>query len=212
MSSTTANLAKQLENFYDGHSELAVFQDIIGTARLPNSPQETDSIIVITVDTETHGERHPPVLQQLYSEPVKPGLLLHQRLLPNTHLVNNAPFHKGDPEKNRFGGTRFTTHKEAELFMDQWFTCWPLNPAQPDQGNCPIVIMGHDVSGDVSGLMDSLHWDPSITGSLLRILDTWAMARSVRIPSRGYQIGLGTLVSHYNFAYRGVHTASNDAA
>jgi hypothetical protein len=47
---------------------------------------------------------------------------------------------------------------------------------------------------------------------MVRVLDTQAMARSVRIPSRGYQISLATLISYYNFAYRDSHTASNDAA
>jgi hypothetical protein len=60
MSSATANTAQKPRNFYNGHSDLAVFQDVIGTAHLDGSPSETNGIIVITIDIQTWGTYFPP--------------------------------------------------------------------------------------------------------------------------------------------------------
>ncbi|KAF2649766.1 hypothetical protein K491DRAFT_566932, partial [Lophiostoma macrostomum CBS 122681] len=134
----------------------------------------------------------------------------HYRLKPNAHLLNKH-FCPGDPTKNRFGQTRFVSVQEAQTALKDAFQ-WPIDPAKPEFGFCPVIFLGHALSNDTQMLADSLNFSASVFGTVVRFIDTQNLAKSTGVYTGRQQIGLRSLCNHHDFAFRDSHTAGNDTA
>ncbi|KAF2732572.1 hypothetical protein EJ04DRAFT_578317 [Polyplosphaeria fusca] len=148
------------------------------------------------------------VLKQIYN--------YHYRLRENAHLVNNASFLKGNPEKNHFGETRFLSAIQMNNALKNAF-CWPVDENKPELGFCPVVILGHAVRGDFNMLRNGIGFDAEEYDTVVRTIDTQQIAdencvASEALVKSGNRIGLARLASYYNSALRDQHNASNDIA
>jgi hypothetical protein len=90
---------------------------------------------------------------------------------------------------------------------------WPVDPRSLELGYCPVVVMGHALSGDMAMLVRTLGFDAMALGTVVKVIDTQHLAKECAYGAYGgNMIGLRGLVEKCGFAYRDAHTASNDAA
>ncbi|KAI4628008.1 hypothetical protein J4E80_002144 [Alternaria sp. BMP 0032] len=219
----------QLELALVTKSSRAVLSHCLGLSSLDGVPPSAKNMIVVNFDTENweckqsalteigastfdsrdmralagpgmHGE---DLLKQVY--------FYHARILENAHLLN-LKWCPGDPEANRFGNTRFLTKSEAKEMLTAMFQ-WPVDDTDASKGFCPVVVMGHALSGDMSMLNSTLGFNAMALGTVVKVIDTQYLAKECKYDSwGGNKIGLSTLVGMCGFSYRDAHTAGNDAA
>jgi hypothetical protein len=77
---------------------------------------------------------------------------------------------------------------------------------------CPVIFVGHAVTNDIIMLSDALGIDAALMGTVVKTIDTQALAMSAGLERPRRQIGLHTLCSIHGFEFRDSHTAGNDAA
>ncbi|KAJ4299004.1 hypothetical protein N0V90_004248 [Kalmusia sp. IMI 367209] len=131
----------------------------------------------------------------------------HARIAENSHLKNKSGT-MGDPEKNRFGKTRFLSCFEARVALEEFFA-----PRTADgRGICPVIVLGHALGGDTEKLQKLLTFSTNRLGNVVKACDTQAMVRELGFWSDRNQVGLQRLIFELGFEYRDAHTASNDAA
>lgn len=135
------------------------------------------------------------------------------RLTETSHLPNQNPNSRG-VEGNRFGQGRFVTFSEARQIMYNLFV-QPIKDVDGLRGgNCPIVVLGHDVTHDKNNLKNkATAFDMDPVGTVVRYIDTQALVREVMywLVPRNEQIGLKRLVEELWFEHSDPHTAANDA-
>ncbi|KAJ4353547.1 uncharacterized protein N0V89_005277 [Didymosphaeria variabile] len=205
---------------------------ILGLDTAQNAPKLAQSIVVNCIDTE-HYERDRSKLTEIGINAFTSGDLrqyignpgphgenllkqiyyYHFRMLPNAHCVNKD-FCPGNPERNRFGHTRFATHAEGKAMLEECFY-WDVTAGKPQDGKCPTVVIGHALHNDTDGLARTIGFEPQAAETVVAVLDTQQMAREMGIyNSRGpqHEIGLRNLSAHFDIPYRDPHTAGNDAA
>jgi hypothetical protein len=112
---------------------------------------------------------------------------------------------------NRFGQTRFVPRTEACEMLDSIFN-WPIDENRPELGYCPVVLMGHALSGDLSMLSSTLGVHAAAFDTVVKIIDTQSLCIETDYWHSRNKAGLHALVPMCNFEYRNAHTASNDAA
>jgi len=217
---------EEVRGFFRGMSNTAILRYGLGFD-LPDAPALAKDTVVIVMDCEKF-EHEPRCLTEFglhtftrkemataLSNPGPHGENLlrqvwyyHIRLLETAHYVNRT-FCPGNPEKNHFGNTRFTTDQQAKDFLTESFS-WPINNV-PGAGKCPVILLGHAVDNDVDMLRE-LGVDPSVISNVVAIIDTQKIARTQGVHGRGDKIGLQALMEHYDVDFRDGHTAGNDAA
>lgn len=90
---------------------------------------------------------------------------------------------------------------------------WPVDPNDLGKGICPVVLLGHALSGDIAKLTSELAFEADAYGQVVKEVDTQIIARELDywVTPRD-QVGLKHLVPRLGFEYRDAHTACNDAA
>jgi hypothetical protein len=89
---------------------------------------------------------------------------------------------------------------------------WPIDPAKPHLGNCPIVLMGHALKGDLRMLSDTLGIRATAFDTVVKTIDTQNLCRETGYWHSRQQPSLSALVGRCGFEYRNAHTACNDTA
>lgn len=115
---------------------------------------------------------------------------------------------RGDPLRNRFGRSRFLSSKEARTALEEFFAV----RTEDGQSICPVIILGHALSGDTDKLWNLLKFNPNRLGNVVRQIDTQQIVRDMGYWTERNEVGLQKIVSNLGFEYRDAHTASNDAA
>lgn len=218
----------QLKAFCNYKTGRSILRHALGIEKMPNAPAIADKMIVICLDTESwvHDHRLTEIgltaLDATEAHPITtPGphgenylkliYFYHYRLKPTAHLVNRKNAHSGDPEKNRFGVTKFVTFQEASNLLRNAFN-WEVDPGNPHKGYCPIVFVGHAVRNDIDTLTQALGMSPTDFNTVVKTIDTQQLAREVGINTGNFQISLSKLTNLHDIEYRSGHTACNDAA
>jgi hypothetical protein len=89
---------------------------------------------------------------------------------------------------------------------------WPIDPASPSLGSCPVVVVGHSLKDDFLMLSRTLSVNLAVFDTVVKIIDTQHLCRETGSVVSRNLTSLSTLVSQSGFAYRDAHTACNDAA
>lgn len=162
---------------------------IPGLDNIPNAPNLAQSMVVNCIDTE-HYERAPAKLteigintfeskdlRRLITNPgphgenlLKQVYYYHLRMIPNAHCLNTK-FCPGDPTANRFGNTRFATYDEGKHMLEECFY-WDKTNGRPQDGKCPIMLVGHAIHNDNNELDRAIGFDPQTADTVAVVLDT----------------------------------------
>jgi hypothetical protein len=219
---------QQLKTELYHHSGKSVLEHCLGLSKLEEVPPLASSMILICFDTESWTRDHTKLTEiglatfdsrdmcaQDSPGPHGENLLkqvyfYHARIEENAHLVN-IKYCPGDPNTNRFGQTRFVPQAEAPAMLEEFFN-WPIDNLKPELGNCPVVVMGHALKGDLDMLSSTLGVDAAVFDTVVKTIDTQHLCREAGWWNSRDQAGLRTLVADAGFSYRDPHTASNDAA
>ncbi|KAG9193543.1 hypothetical protein G6011_03578 [Alternaria panax] len=134
----------------------------------------------------------------------------HIRLCEHAHYINRR-FCRGNPEKNRFGSTRFATKIQAKDFLTSCLS-WPIEQNKKDGAKCPVIFLGHAVKNELQTLQHELGINPTVTDNVVAIIDTQKIAKEQGVHIRGEWISLADLMQNIDAEFRDGHTAGNDAA
>lgn len=217
----------QLRDFLQSKTAATILRHCLGIELMNDVPPLMDKAIVNCIDCESYEFNHDKLTEiglsafsisdmrgvpaGAYGENfLKLVYYYHHRLISNAHLINTH-FCPGDPTKNRFGLSRFVTVAEAKKAMIEGFN-WPINPNNPELGNCPVIFLGHALRNDERMLKDALGIEGTIFGAVVKTIDTQHMAVDAGLERYGRQISLANLCYAHGFNFRHSHTAGNDAA
>ncbi|KAF2870039.1 hypothetical protein BDV95DRAFT_595609 [Massariosphaeria phaeospora] len=219
---------EELRRFLATQSQTEILRLALGVPN-PDAPELAKHLIVNTIDCESFVHDHTRVTEvglvsfsgndtrPLISRPtahaeniLQQCYFYHFRILANAHCVNRT-FCKGEPENNHFGHTRFVTESQLKDVLDDAFG-WPIDPAKPELGFCPVVFLGHAISNDLSMLNRAVGFNSSSLGTVVATIDTQDIANENGIRGAGDNIGLTSLAARFGFATRDAHTAGNDTA
>jgi hypothetical protein len=213
-------------------TQTAKLRYILGLDVAANAPLLARSIVVNCIDTEHYVWDQSKLteigintfasgdLRQLSANPGPNGENLlqqvyyyHFRMIPNAHCINTR-YCVGNPENNRYGNTRFATYEKAKTMLTECFY-WDRTTGRPQDGKCPVVIIGHALHNDTGGLSRTIGFQPEDADTVVAMIDTQQMARELGIYNPAgmrHEISLEDLNAHYDIPYRDPHTAGNDAA
>ncbi|KAF1998494.1 hypothetical protein P154DRAFT_416198, partial [Amniculicola lignicola CBS 123094] len=212
--------------FLADKSETAIIRHLLGH-RIPGAPALLDSAIINCIDCEswevsiagrfltevglvTFDSRDLQGLSSpgAYAENIfKQAYFYHCRLTKNAHM-QNLRYCRGDPERNRFGCTRFVSEQELSQVLNSAFS-WPIDVHKPKLGFCPVIFLGHAIHNDLRMLHESVDLSNEAMENVVATIDTQHLARAAGLDQ---QISLLNLVTCHEFAFRDAHTACNDAA
>ncbi|KAF2123924.1 hypothetical protein P153DRAFT_254745, partial [Dothidotthia symphoricarpi CBS 119687] len=173
---------------------------------------ESDHTILTEIGISTADSRHLHAVKEpgCHGEDLlKTFYYYHARIEENAHLLN-VKYCPGDPEKNRFGRTRFLNKSEAREFLKGVFN-YLIDATQPELGFCPVVVVGHALHNDLEQLSSTLNFDAKVLETVVKTIDTQQLSRECDYWSDRNPIGLKTLVAQCGYQYRDPHTALNDA-
>ena len=137
----------------------------------------------------------------------------HFRVREYGHLRNKV-FVEGCADKFEFGNSEWVSIRDAPRVVA---SCFRHPFSGPDMSTAAdeqlekrnIVLLGHDTDKDISYL-SSMGYDPLSNPSLLEILDTASMYRSLKREAESR--ALGTVLYELDLVGWNLHNAGNDAA
>ncbi|KAF1993461.1 hypothetical protein P154DRAFT_399986, partial [Amniculicola lignicola CBS 123094] len=196
---------------------------------LPDAPSLLNSAIVLGLDTVRWENKPHPITEIGIAEWdgfINPGKdvgthcenalinirAAHMRLKLHAHLLNKQAG-AGDPENFIFGKTVFVDEDTAKqalavVFKRRDFENGPL---------VPVILIGHGIAADIANLKETLGVDVLAYHSIVKIIDTQALAST--IPSLSYSrtaghnattISLQMLLAHFGIPIEAFNTAGND--
>lgn len=89
---------------------------------------------------------------------------------------------------------------------------YAIDEKRPELGNCPVVLLRHALSDDLSTLSSTLGVRAAASDTVVKIIDTQSLCVETGYWHSSNKAGLKSLVSMCNFEYRDAHTAGNDTA
>ena len=127
----------------------------------------------------------------------------HFRIREHSHRINKVHV-EGCPDKFDFGQSEWISEQHVVSVLEGCF-----NPSRSpySSGTCKVVLVGHDVAGDVKYLKE-LGFD--VNRMISDCIDTSDLYKASRRDSR--QSALSTLLLQYGIAAKHLHNAGNDAS
>lgn len=171
-----------------------VFAHSLGIGKMEYVPKLAENMIVVCFDTESWVRDHDKLTEigiatfdsldmrtfespGMYSENLlKQVYFYHARIEENAHLIN-IKYCPGDPDSNRSGQTRFVNSSDAMKMLESIFR-WLVDAEQPELGFCPVIVMGHALSGDLAMLSRTLGVHAAVFDTAASIIDTQQLCRS----------------------------------
>ncbi|KAH3913924.1 hypothetical protein HBI56_056010 [Parastagonospora nodorum] len=191
-------------------------------------PKLADNMIVVCFGTESWVRDHDKLTEigiatfdlrdmRTFKSPgmhgdslLKQVYFYHARIEENAHVIN-IKYCPGDLDSNCFGQTRFANSSDATKMLESIFK-WSFDAEYPELGFCPVIVMGHALSGDLAMLSRTLGVHAAVFDTVVSIIDTQQLCRETCSWTYHNLANLQKLVSEANFHYRDTHTACNDAA
>ncbi|KAH5308565.1 hypothetical protein HBI55_060650 [Parastagonospora nodorum] len=191
-------------------------------------PKLADNMIVVCFGTESWVRDHDKLTEigiatfdlrdmRIFKSPgmhgdslLKQVYFYHARIEENAHVIN-IKYCPGDLDSNCFGQTRFANFSDATKMVESIFKL-SFDAEYPELGFCPVIVMGHALSGDLAMLSRTLGVHAAVFDTVVSIIDTQQLCRETCSWTYHNLANLQKLVSEANFHYRDTHTACNDAA
>ncbi|KAH4901531.1 hypothetical protein HBI80_146350 [Parastagonospora nodorum] len=191
-------------------------------------PKLADNMIVVCFGTESWVRDHDKLTEigiatfdlrdmRTFKSPgmhgdslLKQVYFYHARIEENAHVIN-IKYCPGDLDSNCFGQTRFANFSDATKMVESIFKL-SFDAEYPELGFCPVIVMGHALSGDLAMLSRTLGVHAAVFDTVVSIIDTQQLCRETCSWTYHNLANLQKLVSEANFHYRDTHTACNDAA
>lgn len=130
----------------------------------------------------------------------------HARVMPYAHLKNSFKG-AGDPGIFEFGTTKFVTGEEAHEVLMNTF----MRPSCSGDGSLqPIILVGHAVENGVDHLRRAFEIDLRTCSTIVKVIDTQAMAVAAGIKGRaGRIISLKHLLEHFSMDINNLHSGKS---
>ncbi|CAI6342269.1 unnamed protein product [Periconia digitata] len=202
---SSADSIAELRRYINDLTDLEAMQVAIGIDIGGSPPLYLEKMIVVCLDTETY-HRQPKMLTEI-------GISTFTRQDSQAALDSPGPHSekrcKGDPERNRFGQTRFVNKEQAIMVLEEIFA-FSINGRDKSM-LCPVVCLGHGVSRHLETLRDNLGFNIQNLGTIVRVVDIETIDHDLAYSSWDQPVSLRTICDGYYITAENLYTAGNNA-